>query len=60
MSFTRQSNSPARVITLRYDDAAGLHARGIETYQRPWPVWYHYPVEPRAFPDSRFAPPPSY
>lgn len=58
VSFERQSNSPARVITLRYDDARGLEARGIEVFQRP-PTWRRVPTSgPQAFPDSRFAPPP--
>lgn len=55
--FVRISNTPSQVILMRYDDAEGLQARGIDVFPRPWrpspPV-----VSPQAFPDSRFAPPP--
>lgn len=46
---------PDRVLVMRYDDRAGLEARGIHTWPRPEPR-----VErgPRAFPVNRFAPPP--
>jgi hypothetical protein len=56
VSFTReQATRPARVVTLRYDDASGLRARGIEVFERPWrPA----SIEPQAFPRSRFAAPP--
>ncbi len=56
VSFTRESPMrPARVVALRYDDASGLRARGIEVFERSWrPV----SVEPQPFPRSRFAAPP--
>lgn len=53
--FVRQSNAPARIVTLRYDDEEGLLARGIEVFPRPVRP---RPPSPVAFPDSRFAPPP--
>lgn len=56
--FERQSNTPVRVITLRYDDASGLEARGIQLFSRPSPRPIPRPLSPEAFPDSRFAPPP--
>jgi hypothetical protein len=49
-------SSPDRVITLRYDDRAGLEARGIVT--RPRPRARYYEPGPVAFPENRFAPPP--
>jgi hypothetical protein len=54
--FTRERRAqPARVISLFYDDASGLQARGIEVFERGWrPA----AVEPQPFPRSRFAPPP--
>lgn len=53
-SFVRAApRSPARVITLRYDDQDGLEARGIEVVRR----WRRADREPEAFP-GRFAPPP--
>ena len=56
VSFTRESPMrPARVVALRYDDASGLRARGIEVFERSWrPA----SVEPQAFPRLRFAAPP--
>ncbi|HMR74827.1 MAG TPA: hypothetical protein PKD61_06935 [Polyangiaceae bacterium] len=55
--FERQSNSPTQIISLRYDDAAGLQARGIDVFPRRWrPI---RPVSaPQPFPNSGFAPPP--
>jgi hypothetical protein len=55
--FRRESQkSPNRVVTVRYDDRAGLEARGIVTRPRPRP---HYAgPAPAAFPENRFAPPP--
>ena len=50
------ANSPDRVITLRYDDRAGLEARGIVTRPRPRP--HYYEPGPVAFPENRFAPQP--
>jgi hypothetical protein len=57
VSFVRASvTHPALLSTLRYDDADGLSARGIDVsgdrYGRV------YPEEPQAFPVSRFAQPP--
>jgi hypothetical protein len=58
VSFARRDpRRPEAVLTLRYDDAQGLEARGIAVYPRPRPP-YHSPHHPVAFPDSRFAPPP--
>ena len=56
VSFIRENAMrPSRVIALRYDDASGLRARGIEVFERSWrPA----AVEPEAFPRSRFAAPP--
>jgi hypothetical protein len=55
--FTRErSAQPARVVSVFYDDASGLQARGIEVFERGWrPV----AVEAQPFPRSRFAPPPN-
>ena len=55
--FVRLSNSPRQIITLRYDDAAGLRARGIEIFPHRFrPI---RPVgSPQPFPNSGFAPPP--
>jgi len=55
--FERASaTQPTLVSTLRYDDADGLSARGIDVY----PPRYRraVPDEPQAFPVSRFAQPP--
>jgi hypothetical protein len=58
VSFERQDrSSPAIVVTVRYDDADGLIARGIDVYPRPyWPD--PAPAFPNPFPGNRFAPPP--
>jgi len=54
VSFVRASPSkPAAVSVMRYDNARGLAARGIELEPRR----YSY-REPQAFPHNRFAPPP--
>ena len=52
----RRSNRrrPSQVVTLHYDNAEGLQARGISIYRRP-PVVRR---SPEAFPRNRFAPPP--
>jgi hypothetical protein len=50
------ARSPERVLTMRYDDRAGLEARGIVTRPRPRPR--PYDPGPVAFPVNRFAPPP--
>lgn len=52
--FERQSSSPARIVTLRYDDEDGLLARGIRVFPEPRPVV----VRPQPFPNGRFAPAP--
>ncbi len=58
--FDRVSNTPARVITIRYDDADGLMARGIELFERPQPrpVRHLEDEFTQARPAARFAPPP--
>jgi hypothetical protein len=63
--FRRANPSrPDRVVTLRYDDASGLQARGIDVYpdypDYDWASW-RYRYRPDPFPntaDRRFAPPP--
>lgn len=54
--FRRRSPShPDVVLTLRYDDAQGLVARGFDVYDSgEWPE----PYAPDAFPRSHFAAPP--
>ncbi|HET7540968.1 MAG TPA: hypothetical protein VFK05_13890 [Polyangiaceae bacterium] len=58
VAFERASPThPALLSTLRYDDADGLSARGIDLsgyYRNRWRA----PDEPQAFPVSRFAQPP--
>lgn len=58
VSFVRQDrSSPTVIVTVRYDDADGLIARGIDVYPRPyWPE--PAPAFPNPFPGNRFAPPP--
>lgn len=66
VSFQRESaTSPAAVLTVRYDDAEGLVARGIEVYPRRYRAdWDDSDDDegfwglPAAFPRNRFAPPP--
>jgi len=54
--FERRSpRNPSRLITLRYDDAQGLEARGIEVFGE---LRRSELGEPEPFPGSRFAPPP--
>ncbi|MCC6663940.1 MAG: hypothetical protein IT375_09355 [Polyangiaceae bacterium] len=57
-SFERATATPARVLTLRYDDADGLEARGIDVFGQR----FRRPPPPRPFPqafvDGEFAPPP--
>lgn len=56
VAFTRANRAqPARVISVFYDDASGLRARGIDI---PEPRWRRVSVEPQPFPRSRFAAPP--
>jgi hypothetical protein len=53
--FERASARPERVLSVRYDDADGLAARGIDVT----PSWSRRAEgEPEAFPNSRFAQPP--
>jgi hypothetical protein len=57
VAFERASSRPMRVLNVRYDDADGLRARGIDVRPR----WSRRAVdsgEPEAFPNSRFAQPP--
>lgn len=55
--FVRASAThPALLGTLRYDDAEGLQARGIDVYG--YGYRRVYVEEPQAFPVSRFAQPP--
>jgi hypothetical protein len=58
VAFRRaHATHPDALISLRYDDRAGLLARGIALEpKRPRP--YRVPCGPDAFPHSRFAPPP--
>jgi hypothetical protein len=59
--FERQNSAyPAAMLTLRYDDADGLIARGIDVYpHRYWADWSDpAPSWPDPFPKNRFAPPP--
>jgi hypothetical protein len=56
--FQRQNSSHPDVVTsLRYDDARGLIARGIDVYPHAPPAVTAWP-EPDPFPASHFAPPP--
>jgi hypothetical protein len=60
VAFRRANlRTPALVLALRYDDARGLLARGIQV-NPPRPRYYHeyYASEPNPFPENRFAPPP--
>ncbi len=55
--FVRASpDKPESISVLRYDNAAGLVARGIEI--EPRRASYRGHVEPNPFPYNRFAPPP--
>lgn len=59
--FERQNGAhPAAMLSLRYDDADGLIARGIDVYpHRYWADWSDpEPSWPDPFPKNRFAPPP--
>ena len=57
VAFERASAThPAWLSTLRYDDADGLSARGIDV--SGYRYGRLYPDEPQAFPVSRFAQPP--
>jgi len=56
VAFVRaNAKRPATVLTVRYDDEAGLEARGIEVYPRRRPIAQ---AAPEPFPYNRFAPPP--
>lgn len=57
VAFERRSKThPSAVLTLRYDDYAGLEARGIDLSRLGYA--YGSGHEPQPFPQSRFAPPP--
>jgi hypothetical protein len=55
-------NHPQRLLQLRYDDAAGLEARGIEVFPRAWrgssPPSESRGVDPWPAAQRRWAPPP--
>jgi hypothetical protein len=53
VSFQRASSTPSRLVTLRYDDADGLEARGIDVGPRR-----RVSRDPEPFPVNGFAPPP--
>ena len=54
VTFTRASSTPSRVLSLRYDNRAGLESRGI-IIEHPHPR----PHGPSAFPrEPQFTPPP--
>ena len=57
--FQRQNSfRPDAVVSVRYDDADGLVARGFDVYARQW--WSEPTPRdaPDPFPESRFAAPP--
>lgn len=56
VTFVRErATRPAQIVTVRYDDADGLAARGIDVFgARPWQTVN----EPEPFPHGRFAQPP--
>jgi hypothetical protein len=57
--FQRQSSSrPDIVLSLRYDDADGLVARGFDVYPRTEPWYEPARYEPNPFPENHFAEPP--
>lgn len=58
VSFERASSTPARVLTLRYDDADGLEARGIDVFRRFRPTRPTPRPFPQPFAQGGFAPPP--
>ncbi|MBU0551001.1 hypothetical protein KKF91_21270 [Myxococcota bacterium] len=49
--FERAYHTPGYILAVYYDNAAGLHARGINVYGYP-------PSPPPPFPHRQFAPPP--
>jgi hypothetical protein len=54
VAFKRESNSPSEVITLRYDTAENLVARGVLQWRVHHPHPVHPPVvRPQPFPDAR-------
>lgn len=58
VAFVRaNAKRPAALLTVRYDDEAGLEARGIEVYPRRRPVAQ---AAPDPFPGNRFAQPPPW
>lgn len=58
VSFERASTTPARVLTVRYDDADGLEARGIDVFRRFRPTRPTPRPFPQPFAQGGFAPPP--
>ena len=57
VTFQRENRTtPSRVVVVRYDDAAGLRARGIVIFEL---TWRSTSVTPDPFPHSRCAPPPT-
>lgn len=58
VSFERSSQTPARVLSLRYDDADGLEARGIDVFRRFRPTRPSPRPFPQPFAQGGFAPPP--
>jgi len=55
--FIRAKRRPNTVLSVRYDDRAGLRARGV--LPRPRPYRYDRPSRPEPFPETPvFAPPP--
>lgn len=58
VSFERASSTPVRVLTLRYDDADGLEARGIDVFRRFRPTRPTPRPFPQPFAQGGFAPPP--
>ncbi len=58
VSFQRRNaQRPDQLLVVRYDDRAGLEARGIRTWPQP-EQQRHVERVPSAFPVNRFAPPP--
>jgi hypothetical protein len=59
VAFKRESNSPAELITLRYDTTENLIARGVlqwqQAYYQPKPM-----PAPQPFPKSSYVPDPPF
>jgi hypothetical protein len=58
VAFERAASRPALLASVRYDDAEGLEARGIDLSNLR-PRHQPEPQEPLAFPNARFAAPPN-